>query len=131
MFRLLGFKRKKTARRDVDITKLIPERTVTCEEDAETGRFVVLMPRYTGPLWGRFLQPRMSPEKRFIRVPLEDRGSVLWRHIDGQRTIGDLIDIFCEAFAEDSEQASQRVGTYLFQMSENGFLRLCEPVEQD
>jgi len=107
----------------VDFMTLIPVRVLESEDGSRDGQIVVLQPRYPSGLLGRFLQPRLGPGKRFIRIPLEDRGSFLWRHADGKRSVGELAGLFAGEFAEDTREAPQRVATFLYHMLENGFIK--------
>ena len=122
-------RRRKPSWRGVDFARVVPERLVDCEDGGPGQDLTLLTPRYTGPLWGRLLQPRLGSDKRHIRIPLEERGAFLWRHIDGQRDIAALARLFCEAFPEDAEQAAERISTYVYAMAENGFIRLVHPAD--
>jgi hypothetical protein len=105
---------------------LVPERTAeTSEADREADHeaVVLLMPRFAGTIYARWLQPLVRREKRYIRVPLERRGSHLWRQIDGRRTVAELVADFVAAFPDDSEQAAERVCQYLYNLEQNRFIR--------
>ena len=102
--------------------QLIPEKACESITDPSSGSVKLLMPRYGKWPYSRLIQPWLSQEKKFIAVPLEDRGSFLWSQIDGRRTIGDLVPGFVERFPDDSADAPKRLGAYLYQMHENKFL---------
>ncbi len=95
---------------------------IDSEVDSEAD-VVLLMPRFQGTLFERWLQPRLRPEKRHIRVPLDARGSFLWRRIDGQCEVHALVTGFVDAFPDDSDQADDRVCQYLYYLEQNGFIR--------
>lgn len=116
--------------RGVDLMTLIPEHNVAWEEDTETGRITVLAPRYTGFLTRRILQPRLPESKKYIRITLESRGSFLWRQIDGRASLGDITRVFMAEHPEDVQDAPQRVASYLYQMADNKFLTLLNPVSR-
>jgi len=111
----------------VDLMTLIPVRRMAWEEDSESGRIRLLTPRYAGFLTGRLLQPRLSEAKKFIRIPLEDRGSYLWRQIDGQIALGGIVRRFVEDFPDDTQDAAERIAAYFYQMSDNKFIDLLKP----
>ncbi len=115
---------KKTSRkwRGVDFMALVPARSCGWAEGAEPGQIVVLQPRFRSGLLGRFVQPRLKDAKKFVRIPLESRGSFLWKLMDGKRTVGDLAMAFATEFPEDGDQIPERVSTYLYQMSQNHFI---------
>ena len=107
----------------VDFAALRPARAVESTADETTGQVVLLMPRFRGGLLGRYLQPRLRPEKQHIRVPLEARGSWVWSQLDGQRTVGELAAGFRDAFPDDAEQAEKRVSQFVYSMFENRFVK--------
>ena len=88
---MFGFGRKNRSWRGVNYMDLVPARRLNWRDDPDGDVVQVLMPRYTDPLLSRLLQPRLAADKRFIRVPLEDRGSFLWRLLDGKRRVIDLV----------------------------------------
>jgi hypothetical protein len=117
------FNRGKSKWRGVDFMTLVPERALDHEAGSRAGQIVLLQPRYQGFPFGQLIQPRLKGAKRFIRIPLEDRGSLLWHHMDGQRTVGQLVLLVADHFEDDNDEVPQRVGAYLYYMFENGFIR--------
>lgn len=110
----------------VDFLTLIPEQAATVAEvepGATEESVVLLMPRFQGTLFESWLQPLVRRDKRTIRVPLEARGSFLWRHIDGRSTAADLVAAFVDAFPEDGSDAERRVCQYLYSLEQNRFIR--------
>ena len=107
----------------VDFAGLVPEVIVSHQLADASSSVVLLVPRYRDPLFGRFLQPRLPEQKRFVKVPLDTRGSFLWPLLDGKRTILDLSREFATTFPEDSEQSDQRISAYLHRMYENRLIR--------
>lgn len=127
----------------VDYLDLVPVRCVAFEErpaagDA-AGQVVLLVPRYRDPFWGRVLQPRLGPAKRFVRVPLEARGSALWRGMDGRATVRDLLPAAAAAAPADDQggagdegidadaDLARRVCLYLQALVDNGFVAVALP----
>jgi len=121
---LFGWRSGKKSRWDnVDYMSLVPAHAHRWQDDPDTGRVLVLMPRYTDPLFSRLLQPRLSEEKKNIRVPLEDRGTFLWRLMDGQKTVADLVGAFETEYPSDSDDVPNRVALYLHAMYDNKFIK--------
>ncbi len=125
---------------DVDYLDLVPTRRVAFEErpgdvdgdgdggaQVEGGQIVLLVPRYRDAVWGRLLQPRLGPGKRFVRVPLEARGSALWRGMDGKATVRDLLTAAESAAPGDGEDLARRVCLYLQALVDNGFVAVALP----
>lgn len=109
-----------------DYLDLVPRRVVESETTAE-GQVVLLAPRYRDAVWGRLLQPRLGPGKRHVRVPLEARGAALWRAVDGQRTVRDLVAIVGEAAPGDGDDLARRTCLYVQALVDNGFLAVAAP----
>lgn len=107
----------------VDFSTLVAVPDVSCQVDPDSGKIVLLQPRYRDWFFGRILQPRLSGKKRYVRVPLESRGTFLWGLLDGQRTVGDLVLAFIEEFPAESQNAAERVAGFLYNMERNGFIR--------
>ena len=127
------FRKRRNRWAGVDFMTLVPARCARLvdEDDGqgEDALVVLLMPRFQGTLFERWLQPRLRPEKRHIRVPLDARGTFLWRRIDGQREVHALVSGFVDAFPEDSDQADDRVCQYLYYLEQNGFIRFVNLAE--
>jgi hypothetical protein len=118
----VGFLGDKKRWQGVDFAGLVPRHCAPFESGDEAGRVVLLQPRYQGWLMGRLVQPRLPAHKKYLKVPLEERGSFLWALVDGQRTVADLVAAFVDAFPVEKEQAGERVAGYLYNLEVNGFL---------
>lgn len=96
--------------------EMIPVPRVAAEPDRSeeaSDRLVLLVPRFGHGLLARWLQPRLAPERRHVRVPLDARGTWLWRQLDGQKSVGELARGFVDAFPDDTEHATERVCRYV------------------
>lgn len=105
----------------VNYLDLVPRRLVEYES-APDGCIAVRMPRYRDCLFGRILQPLLRGDRRFIRVPLEDRGSWIWQRVDGRNTVGEIAREFRASFPEETEEVETRVCQYVAAMVGHGFL---------
>lgn len=105
----------------VNYLDLVPRRVVDSEPAAD-GKLRLLMPRYRDPLGRRLLQPLLRGDRRYIRVPLEGRGSWIWSQVDGETTVGQIAVAFREAFPDETEQVEERVCKYVVALVGNGFL---------
>lgn len=106
----------------VNYLELVPIRLVDSEPGSESARLLLRMPRYRDPVLGRLLQPRLRGDRRFIRVPLDPRGSWLWPLIDGRRTVGELVGMFRREFPEDETEIEERLCHYVAALAAHGFL---------
>lgn len=107
----------------IDYLDLIPERIVGHEAGAEPGKVALLTPRYGGTLLGRLLQPRLRGDRRWVRVPLDARGSWLWERLDGRTPVRDLVRDFAAAFPDDAETTVERLCHYIESLVQNRFAR--------
>jgi Coenzyme PQQ synthesis protein D (PqqD) len=107
------FGRDKTPAPEIDILGLVPIRNVEHRPDETTGCAILLDPRFkSGPL-GRWLQPRLNPERAHILVRLDEMGSFVWDQIDGRRTIDTIIRTFVDVYPEQRDDAAERVWKFL------------------
>ena len=116
------FRKSSRKWRGVDFMGLVPVKTCGWAPGDIPGQTILLQPRFSTGLLGRFLQPRLTETKKFIRIPLEERGSFLWGLIDGKMTVGDMTEAFRREFPAENNQVPERVATYLYQMVDNGLI---------
>ncbi len=109
---------------NVDILGLIP--IANCKSVEESGVVKLLLPRFTGILLGKFLQPRLPDNRAWIKVKLDARGVTIWGAINKGMTVKAIIQIFINNNPDDSEQASDRVWQYLLHMERNGMITIQE-----
>ncbi len=91
-------------------------------EDPETGRLIVLLPRFRDPFWGRYLQPRLPESRRWVKVRLDGRGAVLWRAMDGRKPVRELVGAYEAAFPDDVAEAAERVSQWVYAGYESGLI---------
>jgi hypothetical protein len=113
------FRRTSRKWRGVDFMTLVPVQACGWQPGQKPDQVVVLQPRFQAGFLSRFLQPRLKESKKFLRVPLEERGSYLWNLMDGHKTVGELTEAFHGEFRDENDQVPQRVATFLYQMVDN------------
>lgn len=86
------------------------------------GEYAVLsFPRFKYDWMRRLLLPKgMSSD---IHVKLEEHGTAVWRLIDGQRTVQEIIDLLAGHFRNEDNYPS-RVATYITQLQKDGLIQL-------
>jgi hypothetical protein len=109
--------------RGVDFASLVPVQDAPAVEGDEPGQIALLQPRYQDWLLSRLLQPRLPDHKKYLKVPLEARGAFLWPLLDGERTVGDLVNLFAQEFPGENDKVGERVAGYLYNLECNGFIR--------
>jgi hypothetical protein len=91
----------------VNLLDLAPKRRAEWEE--QESRVVVLRPEPTttgARLWIDRLLHQLSAR----RIRLDEYGSCVWRHVDGQRTVADIAAVLRDQFGDAVEPAEERVG---------------------
>lgn len=114
------------AKEKVNLLEVIPCRSeqITAEREGET--IVLSFPRFKHLWMQRFLVPKgMSKE---LRVRFEEHGTAVWELIDGQRTVGEIIEKLADYFLNETGYES-RISIFLYQMQKDGFIKLMTPVE--
>lgn len=82
-------------------------------EILEDGKVSLGIPRFKSGWMNKYFMPkRVSPE---IKVPLDQYGSEVWKLIDGNRTIENIILEVQEVFPEE-HKLDERVLTYLYRL---------------
>lgn len=113
------------SRTKVDLMEVIPCRSehITTTE-GEHGEVTLSFPRFKRKWMQRLLLPKgMSP---YIRVPLEAHGSAVWRLIDGQRPVKEIVKQLAPHFPAD-EPYAERVSRYMMQLRKDNFVRFLIP----
>lgn len=91
----------------INLLDIAPVQLTECEE--VKGQLVIIRPK---------------PERRGIlrilhwlqywmavpRIRLDDRGAFVWNHLDGRRTVGEIVELARGEFGDVVEPADERVG---------------------
>lgn len=109
---------------DAELMRCVPEPAVSSETDDETGRTVLLKPRYGDSWLGRLLTRRLA--KPWVRIHLDDLGTWVWRRLDGEHCLADLVEDLRQAFPEE-DKPEQRLILYVRQLVGTGLMRLRRP----
>jgi hypothetical protein len=115
----MGRKKREDELEGTNLLGLAPVRLADWEEVG--GRVVVLRPppRTRGLRGGldRFFH-RLSAS----RIRLDEVGSVAWRALDGDRTVGEVAGMLREEFGERVHPVEERLGHLIWMMRREGFL---------
>jgi hypothetical protein len=106
---------------DEELLAAVAAPAVEHELDEETGQVILLQPRFR---WGwvqRLLAP--SPDKRHVRIHLDDLGTWVWQRLDGEVPLGHLAEGIAEAFPAEPE-AERRLVLFVRQLAANRLITL-------
>lgn len=82
---------------------------------------VLILPRFRKAWMQRWLLPKSLSSH--VRIQLEEHGTAVWRLIDGQRTVQEIIELLASHFGGDESYPS-RVATYFMQLQKDGLIHL-------
>jgi hypothetical protein len=112
---------KESARKEVNLLELIPEKNIGWEKDSE-GFVVLLKPKFRHPFFLKHVLPRLK--KPYYKVRLDEIGSFFWEHCNGHLTVKELADRMAEHFGESIDPLYERVGLFLQSLEKNQFIRM-------
>lgn len=104
-----------------NILNLRPKRAVQWEEN-EDGTVILLTPKFENKLLVKYLLPRMKSKN--IKIKLDDVGSWVWRHIDGERTILQIGELMEHELAERAQPVYERLGLFMNMLLRRKFILL-------
>ena len=102
---------------------LVPQRIRDFEMNGE--KAVVLLPRFSSGWAARHIQPRLK--KPYMKVSLDDIGTLIWSLVDGKRTVFDIMKVVEEQFKERIDPAPERMGVFITMMKNHGMIELKDP----
>jgi len=94
----------------VNILELKPLRKFETEPSAGE-RVNILVPRFGTGKVVKLLVPRLV--KSVFRVKLDDFGSFVWQHCDGETAVAEICEKMRSKFGEPSEPVEERVGRFV------------------
>lgn len=116
-----------TAKEKTNLLDVIPFRCAHITTEKEGNCVVIAFPRFKYKWMQRLLLPRgLSAD---IHIRLEEHGSAVWELIDGERTVGQIIEKLAAYFHGEADYES-RVTTYLYRLQKDRlitFLLPCPP----
>jgi hypothetical protein len=90
----------------------------------DDGLIDVLVPRFTDKLLSKIIQPRLK--NPYIRANLDELGSATWLTIDGNRKVGDIIDLLDKNMGDKIQPSQSRITLFLSYLHRNGFINFIE-----
>lgn len=109
-------------KKDDNLLDYIPHRSEKLKWSQDEDEIVTLHRENTG-VFNRLSQ-RLFYKPAVTHIRLEAYGSFLWRHMDGERSVGEIAALLKERFGEAVEPLYPRVGQYCRILQNNRFIRL-------
>ena len=83
-------------------------------EEKEDGTIQVLLPRFQWKKKKKWLLPRMK--RPYIKILLDSMGTLVWKNIDGNKTVYQISKKICEIMGEKEDENWHRRMAIFFQM---------------
>lgn len=115
----MGRKARERALERVNLLELAPVRVAPWEEEA--GRVVVVRPK-PGTRGVRGALDRFFHGMSARRIRLDEIGSFAWRHLDGNRTVGQVAILLTDEFGEAVTPAEERLSQLVRLLRQEGLL---------
>jgi hypothetical protein len=113
MHKRVGYFQQKRILRNANFLDLTPLVLHRHETNAD-GTINILVPKFTGPLLGRWLQKRVKHP--WMSLSLDAHGTATWLLCDGRRTVREICRDMKSQFGEMVHPVEERVTTFLSQL---------------
>lgn len=86
----------------------------------ENGLVSILIPKFTGWLSSRILQPYVKHP--YLVLSLDELGSATWLQCDGKKTVDEIIRSLKEKFGEKIHPAEERISMFFLQLNKDNLI---------
>ena len=117
------FSGKKNNNNGLNYLEMTPECNYG-HEKRDDGLINVLVPKFTDPVFGKLLQPRIK--KPYIRANMDKFGTATWLLMDGKTNVKLIGEKLVEEFGDEIEPVYDRLTTFLTNLYKNGFITFNE-----
>ncbi len=111
-----------------DVMRCIPHKLHDHEIDPETGRIVVLKPKFQWIVAKKLIEPLL--QSKFFKVKLDPIGSAVWENINGVNTVDAIGKILASQFGPEIEPIYERLTKFVVALHQQKFIRLDCPVDE-
>ena len=107
------------AKEKINLLEVVPFRSTHITTEWEDDNIVLVFPRFKYEWMKRLMLPKgLSSD---IRVRLEEHGTAVWKLIDGERCVNEIIEELAEHFNHE-ENYESRVTAYIAQLQKDGLI---------
>jgi hypothetical protein len=89
----------------------------------ENGIVTVLIPKFKTEFFQRFIPKNKSKD---IKISFDELGSAVWNEIDGNKSVGEIVNYLGEKLGEKIEPAEERISKFLTQLNSHTFISFKE-----
>ena len=87
-----------------------------------SGNIHLVIPRFSHPFLVKYLLPRLK--RKSLNVKLDEFGTWVWQHIDGEKTVAQIGKELKGAFGERAEPLYPRLGMFINYLARRKFIQL-------
>jgi hypothetical protein len=105
----------------VNLLDLKPTRNLKWET-GEKNEVILLVPKFQNCFLVKYIMPNIR--RPYFRIKLDNHGSFIWSHCDGNTTVGMISDRMKEKFGESFDPTYERIGKFVNQLIRDKFLMI-------
>ncbi len=119
----LSFKERKKILKSTNTLDLTPIKLYS--EEVESDELVtVIIPKFKNKLAVKIISPKLKSDH--FRIKLDKFGSAVWLDINGNIKVEQIIKDLKKKFADDLQEAEDRITKFIFQLYSQGFISFKE-----
>jgi hypothetical protein len=119
----LSFKERKKILKSTNTLDLTPIKLYS--EEVESDELVtVIIPKFKNKLAVKIISPKLKSDH--FRIKLDKFGSAVWLDINGNIKVEQIIKDLKKKFADDLQDAEDRITKFIFQLYSQGFISFKE-----
>jgi len=108
----------------------IPQQNQTTSwEELENGdiqfTYAIPLSRFFQALHRKFSRNRVVPPTK--RLQLDAMGSFVWKLLDGERSVGNIITLFAEEYKVSNQESEKAVTAFIKTLGQRGFIGINLP----
>ncbi len=111
--------RKSEKKNEVNLFELIPVRNREFFKK-EDGHIVIVHPKFNNKPFTYLLKFMKKPN---FKIELDKYGSFIWENCDGEKSVGEIVQLLRENFGEEVEPVSQRASLFFVELFRSGFIK--------
>jgi hypothetical protein len=116
---VFGRRSKKDRGERRNLLEIKPVRNLEWETE-QNGSVVLLVPKFKSRYLVKYVLPHLR--KQHFRVKLDEYGSLVWKLLDGNTTVGDISENLKGLYGESFDPRYERIGKFIANLAYNKFL---------
>ncbi|MBI4811805.1 MAG: PqqD family protein [Ignavibacteriales bacterium] len=105
----------------INLLDLKPFRVLQWER-SDDEKIILLVPKFKNRYLVQWLMPRLKRPN--FKVKLDEFGSFVWNHCDGNTTVSEISEKMKEKFGENFDPSYERIGKFISRLTHDKFLSI-------